>query len=90
MVTEGKEICPHCGEALLKWRPPENSTWDTEFQWVCFNDECPYYRRGWDHMLKTQNIKASYRYRKDPHTGSSGPLPCWSQEAHKDHIISDD
>lgn len=89
-MSENKERCPHCGEILLKWRPPANSTWDTEFQWVCFNDECPYYLRGWDHMFKTQNIKASYRYKKDPHTGSGGPLPCWSPEAHKDQIIPED
>jgi len=87
-MAESQEKCPHCGSELLKWIPPEASTWDTEFQWVCFNDECSYFLNGWEHMLRTQNIKASYRYRKDPITGSSGPLPCWSQDAHKDHIIS--
>jgi hypothetical protein len=79
--------CRHCGVEMKKWRTPQLSTWSGQFQWVCFNDECPYYVRGWDHMLKTQNVKASYRHKLDPETGATGPLPCWSAGAHKDQII---
>jgi hypothetical protein len=71
--------CPHCEVEMKKWRTPEH----------CFNDECPYFVRGWDHMMKSQNVKASYRHRLDPATGTSGPLPCWSYKAHKDMIIDD-
>jgi hypothetical protein len=86
---DDKEIpkCVKCGKKMKKWRTPPDSTWGTDFQWVCFNDECPYFVRGWDHMMKTQNIKASYRYCLNPETGTSGPLPCWSRDAHKDNII---
>lgn len=81
--------CPHCGQEMKKWRVPPNSTWSGFFQWVCFNDECSYFVHGWDHIFKTQNIKASYRHRLDPETGASGPLPCWSYDAHKDQIIEE-
>ena len=81
--------CPYCGAVMKKWRTPPHSTWTSEFNWVCFNDECPYFVRGWEHMLKTQNVKASYRHMIDPDTGNAGPLPCWSYDAHKDQIIED-
>jgi len=79
--------CPYCRVEMKKWRTPDDSTWHTGFQWVCFNDDCTYFVNGWDHMLKTQNVKASYRHRVDPETGAKGPLPCWSHDAHKDRII---
>ena len=90
MSEKETPACPHCGTVMKKWRTPLNSTWVTEFQWVCFNDECSYYVRGWDFMWKDQSVKASYRHRMDPETGATGPLPTWSRDAHKDQIITDE
>ncbi|RLB12591.1 MAG: hypothetical protein DRG39_01510 [Deltaproteobacteria bacterium] len=82
-------VCPYCGTQMKKWKTPPNSTWTSPYNWVCFNDECPYFVRGWDHIFETQGVKASYRHMIDPDTGNAGPLPCWSYEAHKDKIIED-
>jgi len=82
--------CPHCDGEMKKWEVPLNSTWTSLWQWICFNDECPYFIRGWDWMMESQSVKASYRYRMDPESGSSGPLPVWSYDAHKDKIIEED
>jgi hypothetical protein len=87
MNEQNIPTCSHCGVEMKRWRTPANSTWQTEFLWVCFNDTCPYFVRGWDHMMNTQNVKASYRYSLNPEKGTSAPLPCWSHDAHKDHII---
>ena len=81
--------CSHCDAEMQKWKTPSQSTWSAPFHWVCFNDECPYFIRGWDWMMESQKVKASYRYRLDPETGASGPLPVWSYKAHRDQIIDD-
>ena len=89
MVEQEIPKCPHCETEMKKWRVPEDSSWSGPFHWVCFNDECSYFVRGWDWMMESQSVKASYRHRLDPETGKSGPLPTWSYKAHKDQIIED-
>ena len=88
-MEEDKTICPYCGSKMLKWKPPMPSTWGDAVQLICFNDECPYYVRGWEWMLTQYNHNASYRHRYNPETGESGPLTVWSKNAHRDFIIKD-
>ncbi|RJO70479.1 MAG: hypothetical protein C4523_05170 [Myxococcales bacterium] len=90
MDTEPRKTCPHCGAALVRWRPSVDFNWGTEIHWVCFNDECPYFVKGWEHTLATMNRPASYRYRLLPNSGTPSPLPVWSEEALRDYIVPDD
>ena len=78
---------PHCDQELRAFELPEETGWEGEFQLACFNDDCPYYKRGWEHMEKNFAVKASYRYRLDPTTGAASPLAVWSPTALTDRII---
>lgn len=80
--------CPECNEPLAKWENPDLNSWSGEYQFVCFNDECPYFTRGWNWMREQFNVNASYRYRFNPETGERGPLPVWSKEALRTSILT--
>jgi hypothetical protein len=81
--------CPHCESRLLKWRVPDEATWTEEFFYACFNDDCPYYKEGWEWMQQRYNQRASYRYALNPRTGAALPLPVWSASATRDMIVDD-
>ncbi len=83
--------CPYCGMRLRKWTPPNSpfSTWDTEFLYICFNDECPYLVAGWQTMSCQGNPGMSYRHAHDPERGSHIPIPIISLHALKEGIVDE-
>ena len=81
--------CPYCGEQLQKWMVPDNpfsQTWDNDFMYICFNDACPYYVRGWDHMTGAGNRGTSYRLMYNPDKDCCMPIPVPSPHALKNGI----
>ena len=87
MKPEEGNNCPHCNEPLKKWSCPPETSWGTEYQFVCFNDECPYFVKGWNWMRNKFHQNISYRYRLNPQNKECGPLPVWSHDALKNFII---
>jgi hypothetical protein len=69
---------------------PEDASWNEEYFFVCFNDDCSYYKEGWDWMKEQYNQHASYRYMINPTTGTSSLLPVWSEMAMREMIVEDD
>ena len=81
--------CPKCESRLRKWRVPEDSSWSEEFFFVCFNDDCSYYKAGWVWMKEQYRQRASFRYAINPTTGASMPLPVWSASAIREMIMDE-
>ena len=88
-MTDIPQTCSHCGTRLKKWLVPDGASWTEDFFYVCFNDECSYYTRGWQRMEEQYGQKASYRHMINPTTGSSSPLPVWSDTATREMIVGD-
>jgi len=69
------------------WETPPESTWGADIRYVCFNDECPYFIRGWKWMEEKYQQRASYRYCLNPATGKEQPLPVWSNTALRNRVV---
>ncbi len=80
--------CPHCGKSLASVWLPE-TLYEHEWHLVCFNDECPYYVRGWAWMEQQYGVRTSYRYRVERDNGHASPLPVWSPTALRGSIVAD-
>jgi len=89
-MEDTRPTCPHCESRLKKWLVPDGASWDEEFFFVCFNDECPYYKKGWEWMMEQYSQNASYRFTINPTTGASSMIPVWSDTATREMIVEDD
>ncbi|MCB2211143.1 ogr/Delta-like zinc finger family protein [bacterium] len=88
-MHDAPPVCTHCGEPMLKMLVPPMAAFDSPWIYVCFNEECGYYVRGWERMESQYASKSSYRYKHDPFTGETGPFPVWSPDAMRDRIVED-
>jgi SAM-dependent methyltransferase len=81
--------CPHCDQPLAKWHVPQTpfTQWTSEYQYVCFNDDCAYYVRGWG-TLAGQGAMGSYRFMFDPDSCGCHSMPVPTSTAYKDGIES--
>ena len=79
--------CPHCGTKMDPIETPMESSWGGEVHYVCFNDECCYFKNSWDHLMSQGVESTGYRCRMDPR-GACGPIAVWSSEALKNKICS--
>ena len=95
IMTQTKPGCPHCGTEMNLWEvPPMNVGdglgWGAPFLFLCFNDECPLYREGWDHLKENYAHTASYRCMNYPGTEQYEVIPVFSNQGGRGQIIDDD
>ena len=73
MTEASRATCPHCGASLTPLELPE-VLFAYAHDLACFNDDCPYFLRGWAWMEQQYGVNASYRYRIDGESGHASPL----------------
>ena len=87
-------LCPYCGDRLKKYEVPhsvyEIDYWyEADHLYICFNDSCPYFERGWEWMWSQMRRNVSYRHMYNPTTRKSGPIPVPTNYALRDGIVDD-
>jgi hypothetical protein len=87
MTSPDAARCPHCGGGLSAFTIPDGTAYDEPYHLACFNDDCSYFKEGWEWMFEQYEVKTSYRYRLNPRTRTASPLPVWSPSAIRDFII---
>ncbi|MBT7889202.1 MAG: zinc ribbon domain-containing protein [Deltaproteobacteria bacterium] len=82
-IKMDKPRCPHCEQDMTLWEvPPINFSdglgWGSPYLFICFNDDCPSYKKGWDHLNETMQTTASYRCINEPGNSSFDYMPVFS------------
>jgi hypothetical protein len=89
-----KPSCPHCGQEMSIWEvPPMNFGdglgWGVPYLFLCFNDECPLYVKGWENMKENYAHTASYRCMNYPGTDQFELMPVFSPAGARGQIIDE-
>ncbi|MEC4676726.1 MAG: zinc ribbon domain-containing protein [Nitrospirota bacterium] len=93
-MEDRKPECPHCGQQLNKWSTPtfnfsDGLGWCSTFLFVCFNDECSFFKNSWKHMVENYGQEMGYRYMLHPDSGESSSLPVGGKNVMKGDIIDE-
>ncbi|MBC8316981.1 MAG: zinc ribbon domain-containing protein [Desulfobulbaceae bacterium] len=65
--AEEKHYCPYCNERLSCCESPpmhvgDGLGWGAEVMFICLNNDCPTFDKGWEHIEEQYGHSGSYRY----------------------------
>ncbi|MGD9950679.1 MAG: zinc ribbon domain-containing protein [Desulfobulbus sp.] len=74
--AEEKHFCPHCSGDLVLCHSPavhvgDGLGWGSEYLFICLNDSCPLFVKGWDYIANQYGHVGSYRYMEIPNSKES-------------------
>ena len=89
---EEKHYCPHCsGDLSLCHAPPvhvgDGLGWGSEYLFICLNDSCPLFVKGWDHIANQYGHVGSYRYMELPNSKENFTMMVVTKEAFTGSVV---
>jgi hypothetical protein len=89
-----KPHCPDCNKEMNIWEVPplnigDGLGWGTPYLFVCFNDDCPTYKSGWDNIEENFGHRSSYRNFCYPGSETFECIPVFSPVGASGQIIDD-
>ncbi len=90
-----KHTCPHCGEDLkLCHAPPmhvgDGLGWGSEYLFICLNDDCPLFVKGWKYIEDQYGHVGSYRHMELPNSKEHINMMVAGKDAFKGSIVQID
>lgn len=87
-------VCPHCEAKMNKWQVPpfhfsDGLGWGSDHLYICFNDQCGFFTRSWDHMDEQFGQDMGYRCMCHPDSGEYMAIPAGSVDAMKGNILDE-
>jgi len=94
VLNMDKPVCPHCKKEMSLWEVPDipmgdGLGWGTPYLFVCFNDECPSFRKGWDEIKESMEFSASYRCINNPGDEHFEYMPVFSSIGGSGQVLDD-
>ncbi len=98
MITDYKRYfenipdCPHCKQQLTCCEAPpvhvgDGLGWGSEVLYICLNDYCPLFLRGWEQIEARYGHHSSYRYMRLPDSNEANVMMVGNSDAFKGSVI---
>jgi len=91
-LLEEEYICPHCESKLtLCHAPPihvgDGLGWGSEYLFICLNDECSLFTKGWQYIENQYGHVGSYRFMRLPNSEESYNMMVAGKGAYTGSIV---
>lgn len=91
-VLDEEKICPHCNEALSCCEAPpihigDGLGWGSDVLFICLNDACSVFLKGWDQIGNQYGHHSSYRYMELPGSKEKNYMMVGNADAFKASVI---
>nr|WP_321464471.1 zinc ribbon domain-containing protein [uncultured Desulfobulbus sp.] len=90
--AEEKHYCPHCSGDLTLCHSPavhvgDGLGWGSEYLFICLNDTCPLFVKGWDFIANQYGHVGSYRYMEIPNSKETYTMMVAGKDAFTGSIV---
>lgn len=87
-----KHTCPHCKQDMFCCEAPaihvgDGLGWGSDVLFICLNDYCSLFLKGWDHVDGQYGHHASYRYMELPGSTEGNVMMVGNKDAFKGSVV---
>ncbi|MDY6906241.1 MAG: zinc ribbon domain-containing protein [Thermodesulfobacteriota bacterium] len=95
LLAQERPSCPNCEKEMAIWEVPpmtfsDGLGWGSPYLYVCFNDDCPTFKNGWENLEENFGHHASYRNICFPFTEQFEAMPVFSSQGGTGQVVTDE